>query len=236
MLMSDNFVIKECNSDNDNCLIKCLETAFLSDNIKMEKKYIHKKLVKNIKALKDNQFIDIIKGYIITFNQGYKRYCDPRSILKQKELANLVEEEEFFEGNDLATLYMISVCFGVEFLVFNESFKAKVIGNQPSIIYLFYDSKKGKYNIIGLKYYKKDKIITQALFHKNDLPSEIEFLRNIKAYLLEKAKRVFFKAMENKESFAMDELVKRVEDDIYFPLDDNYRKQLEEVMIRWLTK
>ena len=236
VLMSSNFVIRECGDDQNNCLINCIEIALKSDNIKIDAKYIKKNFTKYVKHLDIKDFIKIRQFYVKSLKEGFKREWDPRSILRQKELAYLIEEGEFFIGNDLETLYLMSMYLGIEFLIFDDKFKAKKIGDQQSIIYLFYDSKKNKYNIIGLKYYKKDKIVTQVIFNKKDLPDDIKVLRNIKTYLLENAKKVFFKAMENKESFAMDELVKRVEDNIYLDLDDNYRKQLENVMIFWLTK
>lgn len=236
-LMSSNFVIKECDTGSDNCIFKCLETALQSDNIKIEEKYIKKNFIKYIKNFKDIEaFKKIINLYIGSSQNGFKREWEPRAIAEPKELAKLMKETEFFVGNDYETLLFLSIHLGVEFMIFDEKFKARQVGNEPSIIYLYYDSKKEKYNIIGLKYYEENEIVTKAIFHKNDLPTEIKVIRDIRTYLLENAKKVFFKAMENKESFAMDELVKRVDDIIYLELDDNIRQQLEDQMVYWLTK
>ena len=42
VLMTNNFIMKEFD-DSYNSLLNCFETAFQSDNMKIEKKYIHKK-------------------------------------------------------------------------------------------------------------------------------------------------------------------------------------------------
>lgn len=235
-LMSKNFVIRESIDDGSNGLIDCLEIALQSDNIKIEAKYIKKNFGKFIKGLKFEKFAEIMGLYMKSHQDGFKRDWHPASIERKKELAHLIKQDVFFIGNDLETLYLMSMYLGVEFVVFDDRFKAKKIGDHPSIIYLMYDSKKQKYNIIGLKYYKKDKIITKAIFHKKDLPNDLKVIRNIRAYLLENAKKVFFKAIENKEKISMDELIDRVDNNVYLELDDNVRKQLKQLMKSWLTK
>lgn len=235
-LMSKNFIIREPENDGSNGLIKCIEIALKSDKIKIDAKYIKKNFAKYVKNLDIEDFAKIMRIYIQSYQRGFARDWDPRSIEKQKELAYLIKEDGFFLGNDLETLYVMSEYLGVEFLVLDDNFKAKKVGDQPSIIYLMYDSEKEKYNIIGLKYYKKDKIISQALFHKNDLPNDLKVIRDIRTYLLENAKKVFFKAVEDKEKISMDELVKRVDDNVYLELTDEIRKQLRYVMTSWLKQ
>lgn len=236
-MMSNKFVIRECGDQNGNCLLTCLEMAFQSDNIKMEKKYIYKRLIENVKNLNSVEFTHLINAYSATEQGGYIRFWEAKDIKKPKELANVIKKEDmFFQGNDIGTLYLISWCFKVEFIVFNEMYKAMRIGDQPSIIYLYYDSKSEKYSIIGLKYYTEKEIITLALFHKNNLPPEIGFLTNTNVYLIQMTKDIFLKAVEDKEILDKDKMVKKVEDNIFFQLNNMEKKQIGEILTNWIEE
>lgn len=235
VLMSNKFVMKDCSGTIGNCLLSCLETAFQSDGIKIEKKYVYKNLIKNIKALDEFEFENVMDAYKLTEKEGFERFWETKYTKKKKDLVRVVKKEDmFFEGNDIGTLYLLSVCFKIEFIIFNEMYKSMKIGDHKSFVYLYYDSKAGKYSILGLKYYDGDDgIVTIALFNKDSLPMEIKFLTNMEAYIIEQTKRIFLNSIENNEEFDKGKLVKRVDNNIFINLTDRDREELGQVLIKW---
>ena len=184
ILLSDNFVVKDCIPDG-NCQFRSLEEALKKTTLKMSHKKLRILIANYILTISDARYKEILDTYLSEKqNNEFIGKWNPTKIKTRKQFINEIKKSGFnFQGDNL-TLVLLSEVLKIDFLIFNADSHSILDINKSNkqivILYYMRHGLSGHYNTVGLKNEKNIK----TLFLKNNLDDEINNILD---------KNIFFK-------------------------------------------
>ena len=206
LLLTDNFVIKNCIGDG-NCQFRSIETALTNSGYKTTHSKLRNAIAKYIYQLPSSEFWNLIKNYKIEKQNGeFEGGWNPFYIKSKRDFVKEIKKPGFnFQGDEI-TLSLISKVISIDILIFANHNNSIYINRHlinldtnnvkgtlnvdhvsgqgtfnpnSKLMILYYDG--SHYQTIGLKDKTSGKV--QTIFNKPKLPNEINRLLDKTTFL-----------------------------------------------------